>query len=331
MKFLIGIFIVGCSSFAWGKDCLENRGAMDFGSGTTKVLAVSVNVCEKKIVQVLFEDRLPLAFNEAFEKSSDQKIPEKFWQDAVVQIQNSVDKLRAQDVKKISAVATAVFRNAKNGRDVILAMGKKLGLSIQVISQADEAELGFWSVLAFKGWSPKDTSVVVWDIGGGSMQMFSWNHGKPKIFKGDLASVSFKNEIIRTLQFKDPKTVSSPNPIAGQKDAAVQLAKNHGVLNVPTYFKTVSQDTHWVGIGGVLSMSVQKQVNKDSKTFTIDELNATLQRRALLSDAQLEGDYKVSDVSNLALVLGYMRALNIPQVETVPAALGQGLIYKNLH
>lgn len=326
---LVLVFCFSVPGFA--KECLENRGAMDFGSGTTKILAVAVDVCEKKILKVIFEDRLAISFNEAFEQSADQKIPEKFWQEALPRIQASVDKLRGQDVKKIDAVATAVFRNAKNGKDVIAQLGKGLGISIQIISQDQEAELGFWSVLAFKSWSAQEASVVVWDIGGGSMQMFAWNKGKPQIFRGHMASVSFKNEILKVLQFKNPQEVSSPNPIGPNREAAIQLAKNHAVLNVPKFFKDLKPETKWMGIGGVLSMSIQKQVQKNATQFTVDELAQTLKARAGLSDAQIEGDYKISDVSNLALVLGYMQALHIASVETVPAALGQGLVYKNLN
>ncbi|KYG64934.1 hypothetical protein AZI86_12105 [Bdellovibrio bacteriovorus] len=325
------VLVVYFSIPSFAKQCLENRGAMDFGSGTTKVLAVRVDVCQKKILKVLFEDRLAISFNEAFEKSADHKIPEKFWQEALPRIQVSVDKLRAQEIKKIDAVATAVFRNAKNGQEVIAQMAKALGIPIQIISQDQEAELGFWSVLAFKSWSPQEASMVVWDIGGGSMQMFSWNKGHPQIFRGHLASVSFKNEILKVLQFKNPQEVSSPNPIGHNREAAIQLAKNHAVLNVPPFFKNLKPETKWMGIGGVLSMSIQKQVQRNSTQFTAEELAQTLKDRAVLSDTQIEGDYKISEVSNLALVLGYMQALHIPSVETVPAALGQGLVYKKLN
>lgn len=332
MKLSSAVFVfVFCFSISgFAKDCLENRGAVDFGSGTTKILAVMVNTCEKKIIKVLFEDRLAIPFNEAYEKSADQKIPDTFWQEALPRLQASVDRLRAEKVQQIDAVATAVFRNAKNGKEVLGHLGKNLKMSIQLISQNQEAELGFWSVLAFKAWSPSEASVVVWDIGGGSMQMFAWNNGKPRIFRGQMASVSFKNEILKVLQFKDPKVVSSPNPIGPYREAALQIAKNHAVMNVPVFFKNLKPTTRWVGIGGVLAMSVQKQVNKEASGFSAADLAQTLKERALLNDSQLEGEYKVSDVSNLALVLGYMQALRIPKVETVPAALGQGLVYKKL-
>ena len=124
--------------------------------------------------------------------------------------------------------------------------------------------------------------------------------------------------------------MSSPNPLARQREAAVQLAKNHAYLHVPSFFKEHAQKARWLGVGGVLSMSVQRQVKKGAAEFNSEELAETLKIRSVLSDAQIESDYHVTDISNLALVLGYMQALKIPQVETVQASLGQGLIYSGL-
>lgn len=309
---------------------MENRGALDIGSGTTKFLALRIDVCHKKILEVLFQERLALAFNEAYERAADQRIPKEFLASAEKQIETVLERMKEKKLHSLKAVATAVFRNAKNGREVISSLSAKWHVPIQIISQEEEAELGFWSVLAEKSWSPEQTSVVVWDIGGGSMQIYAWNRGRPHIFKGDLASVSFKNEVLKTLFFQQPDQVSSPNPLGRQKDAAVQIAKNHAVLQVPKHFKELPVTTQWVGIGGVLSLSVQKQVQADSSAFTQEKLAATLAARAGLSDAQIQSEYKVTDITNLALVLGYMKGLNIPSLHTVPGSLGQGLLYRDL-
>ncbi len=58
-------------------------------------------------------------------------------------------------------------------------------------------------------------------------------------------------------------------------------------------------------------MSVQKQVKRGTSTFTEQEIVDSLALRALLKDSDIESDYKSTDISNLALVLGYMQALKI--------------------
>lgn len=327
IKLLVALSFVSVYSHA--KTCLENRAALDFGSGTTKAYVATVDTCEKKIVKVLFEDRLPLAFNEALEKSASKEIPEETLKRAEPQIKELLEKVRRYDIKRISGVATSVFRVAKNGRAAAQSLSQKLNVPIEVITQEQEAELGYWSALAQTGI--QDTKdLIVWDIGGGSMQMYTRDGGKVRVFEGDLASVTFKNQILQVLQFKDPRQNSSPNPFFRQREAALQLAKNHAYLNVPEYFKKKAPTARWVGVGGVLSMSVQRQVDKDAHEFTQAALQRTLDTRSSLRDDQIQSDYRITDVSNLALVLGYMKALKIEKVETAQASLGQGLLFKSL-
>lgn len=331
--YLIVISILICTQAeASSHDCKKNQGAMDFGSGTTKALVVSVDVCEKKILDILFEERIPLALNEALEKSVRHEIPLSIIENEMPRLQNLVNKMRVEwKSEKIIAVATSVFRVAKNGAEVVKTLSRELKIPIEIISQDREAELGYWSVLAQKKISSKN-GVIVWDIGGGSMQMYAQGANKKVfIFKGDLASVTFKNRIIEVLQFKNPKEHASPNPIGGQRLAAIQLAKNHAYLNVPAFFKKNASQSKWVGVGGVLSMSVQKQVKNGATEFTREELDKTFSARSLLKDSEIDSDYRISDISNLALVLGYMQALNISKVETVQASLGQGLVFYYLN
>lgn len=329
-RFALISFVLSCclSSFA-AAPCEERRGAMDFGSGTTKAFAAVVDVCQKKIVEVLLDERMPLALNEALEKSPAQEIPSEIIDSAIPHFKRFLLKMKELNVSSVKAVATSVFRVAKNGAVTAKRISAALQIPVEVISQEKEAELGYWSALAQKN-IPAGEKVIVWDIGGGSMQMYARWKDKVHVYQGNLASVTFKNEILHVLQFKDPKKVSSPNPFARQREAAVQLAKNHAYLNVPSFFKEHAKEGRWLGVGGVLSLSVQRQVKKTASEFNSEELAETLKARSALTDAQIESDYRVTDISNLALVLGYMQALGIPQVETVQASLGQGLIYSGL-
>lgn len=314
---------------AGAKNCEQRQGTLDFGSGTTKAMAAVVDVCQKKVVKVIYEERLPLALNEALEKDINSEIPEKIITDAMPRFKTVVAKMRDLQVKNISAVATSVFRVAKNGQAMAKRIATEADIPLQVISQDREAELGYWSALW--GQQGETANTIVWDIGGGSMQMYTRQNGKVHIFKGNLASVAFKNQILEVLQFRDPKQHSSPNPIAHNREAAIQLAKNHAYLNVPVFFKDRAPTSKWIGVGGVLSMSVQRQTKKEATEFTQEELAEALKKRVYLRDADIDSDYRVSDISNMALVLGYMQALKIQKVETVQASLGQGLLLQKLH
>lgn len=332
MKFRIFVFCLVLISFSqvWAKDCERRLGALDFGSGTTKAFAAVVDVCNKKFIKVLYEDRIPLALNEALERSSDKIVPETIIAEAMPRFLTLLQKMKDLQVTQIKAVATAVFRTAKNGTMLAKKISTELQVPVTVISQEQEAELGYWSALAQKEVSAQE-SVIVWDIGGGSMQMYSREKGKVHIYQGDLAAVTYKNKILEVLQFKNPKIIASPNPIGENREAALQLAKNHAYMNVPKYFKDRATQTRWIGVGGVLSLSVQRQVQNGAGEFSRKALDQVLRQRVFLKDTEIDSDYRISDISNLALVLGYMQALNIAKVETVQSSLGQGLIYQSLH
>lgn len=296
------------------------------GSGSTKALAALIDVCQSKIVKVLYEERLPLAFNEALEKSFDGKLPASIVKEALPQMNRLVAKMREFENIEIRGVATSVFRVAKNGATVATELEKGLGIPLKVISQDQEARLGYLAALSKR---PKEASekMIVWDIGGGSMQMFALQNKTEKIYRGDLASVTFKNSVLRRLKFQDPVQVSSPNPIGSQKENAVQLAKNHAYLNVPDFFKKNAQTYSWVGVGGVLSLSVQRQAAAGASTFTQEQAEKALAVGAKKSNEMLVGDYKDTDVTNIALVLGYMKALGIKEVHTVEVSLGEGVLF----
>lgn len=308
--------------------CHRNRGALDVGSGSTKALAALVDICESKIIKVLFDERLPLAFNEALEKSSDGTIPESLIKDAIPQMKKLVSKMREVEKIEISGVATSVFRIAKNGSSVASEISKALEIPLKVISQEEEARLGFLAARSkLSNVSPEN--LIVWDIGGGSMQMYAIDGKSEKIYRGDLASVTFKNLILRKLQFKDPKMEGSPNPIGRQKENAIQLAKNHAYLNVPKFFKENAKTHTWVGVGGVLSLSVQRQAAAGASEFTTEQAERALSDKVQKSNDQLTGEYKNTDVSNIALVLGYMKALGVTKVQTVEVSLSEGVLFMN--
>jgi exopolyphosphatase / guanosine-5'-triphosphate,3'-diphosphate pyrophosphatase len=315
-------------------DCRQKHGALDIGSGTTKAFAAWIDVCKMELIEAIFDEQIPIAFNEALEKSATGEIPANLVNEAGTKIGELTKKMRALEIKEISAIATSALRKATNGPEVAQIISEKTGITVKIISQDEEAEIGYVSALAQAKLPEADrNNVIVWDIGGGSMQMLFRENGTTSIFKGDLASVNFKNRIIQELQRNDPKTTLTPNPLKSQRMKAVNLARDHARKNVPTEFKKRAPRATWIGIGGVLSISarnqVTKELKKDSNSFTRSDLERTLKARAALTDEQIGGDYKTTEITNLALVLGYMQALEIKKVETAKANLTQGwLLYR---
>lgn len=76
--------------------------------------------------------------------------------------------------QKILAVATSAARDAENGSE-LFKMGQDLGIPIQVIEGAQEAQISFQGALV--GFDTTDKSVAVIDIGGGSTEIICGKNG----------------------------------------------------------------------------------------------------------------------------------------------------------
>lgn len=360
--FLLGCSL-GCSSFTSKKTsfphlealktsldnkCLESRATLDIGSGSTKILVADVDFCLQKIIKIHFQDSKSIKVKESL-TSKNNEIPSTIQNELVTQIQKwkddiknlKVQNLKPNDsktknsitqnlnIKSYKAVATEVFRRASNGETFIQQVSEATQIPIQIINQTQEAELGFLSALSTSPLTTND--LVVWDIGGGSMQMTSYNPGQKtfNIYQGQLASVSFKDNILKLKTSN--KNISSPNPLGNTlSKKAILEAQNFSQKNVPQHIKDELQKKTVVGIGGVHEKSVLKQVQSmDSLTktsYSKENLNKVLNLKAQLKDSALQSEYPETEVTNLALVLGFMEGLNISQVEVIPVNLTQGLI-----
>lgn len=329
MKFYAFVLMLFLPLSGFSKSCLERHGALDIGSGSTKAFAAVVDTCHNKIVETLYDRQIPFAFSDAVAKSAQGEIPPETVNKAADEINLLVQAMREKKLTRISAIATSAFRSAKNGTGAASELSKRLQVSVKVLSQEEEAEVGARSARAKGGLAADDTSsAVVWDIGGGSMQMWTKAGEQTEVFKGDLASVSFKNRVISEVQGKDPKKVSSPNPLGKAYQKAVTLAAEHARKHVPDRFKKLATQARWLGIGGVLAISVRSQINPAATVFSRSDLEKALAERSQLGDSDIEGDYRSTDVSNLALVLGYMRELKIDKIEPIEASLVQGWLLR---
>lgn len=337
--------------------CHKRRGAIDIGSGSTKGFAAVVDICQTpaRIVERLFDEKSKISFGESVERSSENTFSPDVVTDASAKIATMAEEMNAKNIERLTIVATAAFRKAKNGAETAAKISDEVtkrlkgnttldlqAARVQILSQDAEAEIGALSAITNLPHdvraAPSESSdavFVVWDIGGGSMQMFA--NGKKgeatqhHLYTGDLASVTFKNQVLRELKKKDPSTVKSPNPLGKDRIKAVSIARAHAKKNVPEIFKKSGNQATWIGIGGVLAISVAKQVEKEglspnSSFFTDSALAKTLEARANRKDEEIESEYRETEITNLALVLGYMQELGIKRVETVEASLTQGLV-----
>lgn len=314
MKYFLTVLILSALSFqshgmSSHSPCIERRGAIDVGSGSTKALGAIVDICKQQIVKVLLDEQTPISFK-------DSGFNPDVISEAQVKFTSLIKALNKMEIHHIKAVATEAFRQIKNGPEVADEISRLTSVHLKVITQKEEAALGVASARAAA--SPE---TVVWDIGGGSMQITA----KDEVFLGKLASVSFKDLVIKKIKNKDPKQMKSPNPLKKWEEA-IALSQNHAKKHLPENLKTHFKDANWVGIGGVWWHSVRSQI-KNKNEAKLDELRQALKLRSTLNDSQIGGSYSSTEITNLALVIGYMEALGISSVTPVKATLAQGLLF----
>jgi len=92
---------------------------------------------------------------------------------AMEALRGCADRLARRPVRKLRAVATEACRRALNGPDFLERVQRETGLSLDVISSREEAELALESVAPLLAPLAADgvTRALLFDIGGGSTEL----------------------------------------------------------------------------------------------------------------------------------------------------------------
>lgn len=313
-----------------GSNCIQNRAAIEIGSGTTKIQIATVNVCDLKIIHSIVNQDYKIDFKEDLRAQKNHEISIGMMKKALAAFSEmkTLSEHHGVLAKNTRAVATAVFREAKNSTTFLEKVREETGISTQIISQQEEAELGLLSVRVQH--HSENMNLVVWDIGGGSLQLITQDEGShdPLIYEGHLASVNFKNTFIEQVRKEDPVTNPSPNPVQKTElKKAFRIVEDYLVTNkIPSALREKSKELNVYGIGGVLATSLPGQIQpKDGIIRYSDILNA-LDRQLGKSDAQLQSKYATTEVTNLILVAAYMKDLGLEKYYVANSNNTSGLL-----
>jgi exopolyphosphatase / guanosine-5'-triphosphate,3'-diphosphate pyrophosphatase len=321
---LCSIYLSGCYFPAQKapQNCIENRAAFDIGSSTMKLKTARVDACTHTITDIVYRKDVKIPFSE---NAPNHLLSEDIENKGIEQLIRLRAEAQAHGAQKFAGVATAVFRQSSNTPQFLAELENKTGIHIHLISQDEEAILGYRA--ATTGMEAGD-NVVVWDIGGNSMQIIA--RDRPThyvIYRGNTASISFKNLILTQILGKSPDTQNSPNPIGLKNlDAALAMA-TRAANDIPVEIKNIlrQKDVKIFGIGGIHNQSIRNQMQADGR-YTRDDLMKALQHRISWTDAQIGGSYASTDVSNLILVLGFMTTMDIDAVDVKDVNLADGVL-----
>ena len=316
------------TSVAQADACRQIRAGLDIGSGSTKIAVARVDLCQHRIEKMLYQDQRAVAWNEALSQASDNQLSPAVVRQGATALQQLLKNAQRYHPQRITGVATAAFRRASNGQAVIEQLASQTGTRLTVISQQQEAKLGFLSAkAALNDPAIRDEQLLVWDIGGGSMQMTAWRQQDQPvadIYQGKLASVTLKNFILTVL--KNTPDAASPNPIGSWRQTVLRFVELFASNDVTPQIRQDVAGRQVIGIGGVHGFSIRNQLPGKPDRYSLTRLSELSKQQVWKGDSELTGDYRATDVSNLLLVEGYMRALKIDEVTIVNASLIQGVL-----
>ncbi|MBP5296324.1 MAG: hypothetical protein J6Y94_03220 [Bacteriovoracaceae bacterium] len=306
------------------RDCLITQAAFDIGSGATKMVVAQVDRCQHKVVRFLQEEQAGVNYYQDL-KQNQQKFSAQIQAEGLAVLNKLKAQAQEKGAQEFIAVGAQAFRDALNAQEIQQKI-EAAGIKFKVVTQDEEAKIGFQAAAAVSGIAPQD--LAIWDIGGGSMQIAflqdaSHPQGPLTTYNGNIAAKGFLHLILKTFY---PAQTTTPNPYGKKITAAQKLAAALAEILIPPSFKEALAQKQVVGIGPVHNIAVLK-VLAPSKDYSLVQLEKSIKAKQNYTDAQLGNDqFSPETLTNALLVAGFMEALKIKQLIPVKVHLGHGIL-----
>jgi len=313
---------------ALAADPVIRRAAFDIGSTSIKCTVADVDPIAGTLVKVVDTFTSTVPFAEDLARSYDGNLSREVMDQGLAAMESLRQEALKLQARQFSAVGGACFRTARNGRAYFVTLQEKLGFSCRIVSEQQASLLNYHAV-RLQVDVPEST-LLVWDIGGDTLQMTTRNRdGSMTFYVDELASVTFKNEVIRLVKGKDIATVASPNPLDEvQVDDALRFAVSHVNSHVPPELADRLRNGLMtvIGIGGVHYHSIPETMGTPPQPFTREQVEEAMRRWTNQPDEAFASPYAATRLTNLILALGYMQAMDIRTVTPLATNEAHGLL-----
>lgn len=148
-------------------------GVVDIGSNTAHLLVVDAHPGAAPVPA--FSHKTELRLSERTD--AEGAISGDAVEDLVAFMQQAGSLAEDMGATDLSAFATSAIRGAPNGESVLARVRKRTGVTVEVLSGAEEARLTFLAVRRWFGWS--SGRLLVLDIGGGSLEIAAGSDEDP--------------------------------------------------------------------------------------------------------------------------------------------------------
>jgi hypothetical protein len=266
---------------------------------------------------------------------------------SISEIVKNVHKNGGKDTE-VWLVGTAALRKADDGQILLNELEESIkpyasNINFKIISQQAEGEYAFEGASIVTKINPKDA--IVWDIGGGSMQITFNDDSSIQVLGNEIASTHMF-ELAKQLFQKQPDDSLYPMS-CDQIEKVIEIAKKEVAFPKEAHIeqnfiqKKTNENTRIIGVGnihnGILeAMIYQNIIQKDQTTF--DKLELKILINNFIEKSPSEVTEILPEKANLfafeffltnaILVYGAMHKYFIDEVEVVEANNLNALLYK---
>ncbi|MCB0942324.1 MAG: Ppx/GppA family phosphatase [Mycobacterium sp.] len=230
----------------------------------------------------------------------------------------------------LMAFATSAVRDAKNSEDVLARVLAETGVTLQVLSGADESRLTFLAVRRWYGWSAG--RIINIDIGGGSLELSNGVDEAPEVAlslplgAGRLTREWLPDDppgrrrVAMLRDWLDTEMAEAATTVlkAGAPELAVATSKT---------FRSLARLT------GAAPSAAGPRVKRTLTANGLRQLIAFISRMTTADRAELEGvsaERAPQIVAGALVAEASMRALSLDSVDICPWALREGIILRRL-
>lgn len=319
---LLNLFLLVSSAIV-AESPVVLRAAIDIGMGGPKLQVAEVDLETNKTVRVLHTQRYFVNF---YDRNTDNQISLDAATQGIEAFKNAIQTAHSFNVNDIVAIATASFRSASNGIEFAAILQKETGIKVHVIDQNLEGKLAFQAALSKVDIDPEN--LIVWDIGGGSIQLIGQAaNGAYLVDCGEEGVGAFNDHIIGKIQRHIVKECKTPNPMSSEEIfKATAYAQNLSQKISKTFKDKIAHpSTKVIGVGNAFGYGIASVVGKDA--FSLDEIKVVADDLSGKTDADLGGgEFAFCEGSNVLLALGFMQGLGINHIQILHVNNADGAI-----
>lgn len=237
---------------------------------------------------------------------------------------------RSSGCEQVMAFATSAVRDATNCDDVLAAVESSTGVTVEVLTGADEARLTSLAVRRWFGWSAG--RILALDIGGGSLEMSNGVDEEPDVA---LSLPLGAGRLTREWLSEDPPGKRRVAVLRDWLDAELagpakelrEPGKPDLVVGTSKTFRSLARLT------GAAPSSAGPRVTRTLTSNGLRQLISFISRMSVRDRAELEGvseDRAGQLVAGALVAEAAMRALSVDILEICPWALREGVILRRL-